>query len=334
MGETRPCFHYNNRTLRSFETMTEIEDSNHSNIPSKAALDVAMAATAGLSNGVKGTVQDVWGGLIGDRVRQWRQRNLISVLEKTAVCLKESGISLEKAKALPDGALYSLFENSSKAEEADLQAMWANLMAKEMSENPNYAKLERFVKTLSDMTLPDVRLFKLTLLVPKMIDEFFRVWSERQRECEDLHRSADEVERNSIFNAMIDEYEREGRAFLNELNALIEREGFTAEDQIEISKHSLLRLGLISRSDKSMTQRHLTHFNFRAASIFGDFESKVEKGFRDLKRSVDDFETWATSKITENEAVWLDRKSGGRISANYEPTTYGIEFAKSVGEMD
>lgn len=109
--------------------MTDPENSDMAQLPSQAAIQVAMAASDGFSSGLKGTVQDVWGGLIGDRVRQWRQRNLIVVLEKTADFLKAKGIDLNNARALPDGALYLLFESSSKVEEPDLQNLWANLLA-------------------------------------------------------------------------------------------------------------------------------------------------------------------------------------------------------------
>lgn len=68
-----------------------------------AAARVAERAMNSTVDGLGGFVADVFGGVIGDSVKQWRNRNLVASLAKTKSRLDEMGIPLANAKALPMG---------------------------------------------------------------------------------------------------------------------------------------------------------------------------------------------------------------------------------------
>ncbi|MBV5350159.1 hypothetical protein JZU71_03110, partial [bacterium] len=67
--------------------------------------------------GASGFIGDVFGGLVGDKVRQWRVRNLISALAATKAHLESFGISVDQAKALPMAELLVIFEGASKTDD-------------------------------------------------------------------------------------------------------------------------------------------------------------------------------------------------------------------------
>ena len=133
------------------------------NIPGEA-LDKAVADVikTALGETTKGGLQlggNIFGGLIGDRVREWRTRNLLDTVEKTAQTMKDKGIPLSEAKALPMGHLYSLFEGASKEDDPTLQAMWANLLASGL--DPDASDIEvTFFSVLEKMTGRDALLLK------------------------------------------------------------------------------------------------------------------------------------------------------------------------------
>lgn len=83
-------------------------------------------------DGVGGFLADVFGGLLGDVVKQWRNRNLINSLAKTKEHLDKLGIPVENAKALPMGELYAIFEGMSKQDDPNLSDMWSALLANAM----------------------------------------------------------------------------------------------------------------------------------------------------------------------------------------------------------
>lgn len=98
-----------------------------------AAARVAERAMNSTVDGLGGFVADVFGGAIGDAVKQWRNRNLVESLAKTKSLLEDKGIPLANAKALPMGEMYAIFEGMSKQDDPQLTEMWAALLATAMS---------------------------------------------------------------------------------------------------------------------------------------------------------------------------------------------------------
>ncbi|WP_299864346.1 Abi-alpha family protein [uncultured Hoeflea sp.] len=111
-------------------------ESDVGNVPGeKIEQAVAEVVEAALGNTVEGASQlvgNIFGGLIGDRIREWRTRNLLDCLKHTSDKLKAMKIDPSQASALPNGELYRLFDGASKAESVKLREFWAGLIANQM----------------------------------------------------------------------------------------------------------------------------------------------------------------------------------------------------------
>ena len=97
-----------------------------------AARGIVMAVSGGLQKEISGTVSEVWRGFIGDRIQEWRVRNLIEGCAETAKILKKKGVDLSNTRALPNGEIYALFDGMSKADQPGLSELWAGLLASAM----------------------------------------------------------------------------------------------------------------------------------------------------------------------------------------------------------
>ncbi|MBM3089269.1 DUF4393 domain-containing protein [Ensifer sp. T173] len=117
-----------------------------------AAARVAERAMNTTFDGVAGVVGDVFGGLLGDGIKQWRTRRLVTTLVKTKDHLESAGIPIENAKALPMGELYAIFEGASKQEDPTLTEMWAALLANAMNPNDPTPLDPAFPKLLERMS--------------------------------------------------------------------------------------------------------------------------------------------------------------------------------------
>ena len=122
----------------------------------EAVAKVLEASLGRAAGGLGDTVATVWGGLIGDQLNEWRTRNFVNGLEKTAQFLKAKGINLSDCRALPNGEMYSIFEGMSKQDDPDLQELWASLLANSM--NPNGTGFRReFIVILDSLEPSDAR---------------------------------------------------------------------------------------------------------------------------------------------------------------------------------
>ncbi len=109
---------------------------------------MAGAVIGRAAGGIMDTVANVFGGLIGDAIREWRTRNLIRHLARTAEILEARGVSLDKAKALPMGEAYAMFEEASKQDDPTLAEMWSALLANAMDATKGVRIEPAFVATL------------------------------------------------------------------------------------------------------------------------------------------------------------------------------------------
>jgi hypothetical protein len=125
------------------------------------AAKVAGALIGRTAGGVMDTVSDVFGGLVGDAVREWRTRNLISRLARTAEILKAMGVSLDRAKALPMGEAYAMFEEASKQDDETVAEMWSALLANAMHPDLDVKIEPAFVATLKIMGPLEAKVFRL-----------------------------------------------------------------------------------------------------------------------------------------------------------------------------
>lgn len=124
----------------------------------REALQLLQAASGGLKHGVSATVGDVWGGLVGDRVAEWRRRNLLKIADRTTGYLRDRGVSKSDARALPNGELYFLFEGASKADEPKLQELWARLLACRLDPDAEKQSFDIFSKIIGSLSVIEAAL--------------------------------------------------------------------------------------------------------------------------------------------------------------------------------
>lgn len=114
----------------------------------KEAAKIAGHMLGRAADGVMDIGGNIVGGLIGDRIREWRTRNLVDQLAETARRLKEKGVDLEKARSLPLGETYAIFEEASKQDDLEVQALWSGLLANAMDPSSEVSIDAPFVASL------------------------------------------------------------------------------------------------------------------------------------------------------------------------------------------
>jgi hypothetical protein len=146
-GEDRRAFLYDSRNFTdSMGVMqlpgTEIE---------KAAANVLEKAASNIVDGGTSFGSNVFNGFLGDKVREWRNRNLIKAASETARIMKEAGASLEAAKALPMLEFYSIFQGASEQDDPDVTKLWAGLLASRMAAESEEDFDKQIVQTLQGL---------------------------------------------------------------------------------------------------------------------------------------------------------------------------------------
>lgn len=137
----------------------------------KAAAKVIEVAVGQTTEGVVSTMGNLLGGLVGDRIREWRTRNLIETTALTAKILQEKGVNLDRASALPMGDLYAMFEGASLAEEPEIKVLWAGLLATGLSSN-NPQNKKGFFDVLNQINSVEARVLNF---LKKSEDEDLKV---------------------------------------------------------------------------------------------------------------------------------------------------------------
>lgn len=125
---------------------------------SKAALEILGAVAPQAKRGLSVAIGDIFGGLIGDRIHYWRRRNLVDLLEVTAKHIREKGVDLANARVLPEGELYAIFNGASKADQPDVQRMWASLLASSLDPNGDHSETRKFAATLEQLNGSEARM--------------------------------------------------------------------------------------------------------------------------------------------------------------------------------
>lgn len=210
-----------------------------------AAARVAERAMNATFDGVAGLVGDVFGGLFGDSIKQWRTRRLVTALARTKDHLEAQGISLERAKHLPMGELYGIFEGASKTEDLDLTSMWAALLSNAMNPEKDSIVDPTFVRILDSLSGLDARILNYNLE--------FQGASESHRAKTDPalqallrmqdRESAEFAAARKEYEVLEDEFRRRAEALRDEIGKQY------SEQNISYSISNLLRLGLFHVPD-------------------------------------------------------------------------------------
>ncbi len=135
---------------------------------------------------------DIWGGLVGQKLKAWRLKNTVNVFEQTAAKLNERGIDLEKLRTLSNAEMLALFDGSSKEDDRNIQDLWASLLANSLA--PNGEAFDRkFVSVLTNMASGEARTFKLIVELHQTALTFY-----------DETRDVDSFEDRHQFQSILD----------------------------------------------------------------------------------------------------------------------------------
>lgn len=126
----------------------------------RAAANVIEHAGKNIADGATNFGSVVFNGLIGDKVREWRTRNLFRGAAKTAEILREIGVPLENARSLPMFEFYSIFEGMSGQDDPDVADLWSGLLASRMSTDQGKDFDRSVPQTLASLNGTEARVLK------------------------------------------------------------------------------------------------------------------------------------------------------------------------------
>lgn len=99
-----------------------------------------------------GPIAEEFGGILGDKARAYRIRNLVKTVRRTEVLLRDAGLG---PNAVPPRLLLPIIEASSVEEDETLQEMWAGLLATASQQTNSVSP--SFVETLKQLTPNEAR---------------------------------------------------------------------------------------------------------------------------------------------------------------------------------
>lgn len=208
---------------------------------SDVAAKVAVAAAGGLLDGIKQSGGDVWGGIVGDRIRFWRIERFCIGLTKTAGKLKDKGIPLEKAKALPYGEMLAIFDGMSKAEEDSLSDLWASLLADAMSVRNVSGLSKKSAAIILEQMSADVARVFIQLAKEDRLNEINKLISRfNHKEFFPLSDEENRIDEGEIRQEL-DNVESE---VVSGWEYIFDERNFSLE-HLDLVKNELLRLNLI-----------------------------------------------------------------------------------------
>ena len=120
--------------------------------------DAAGKTGAPLGEAIGGTLSDVWMGVIGDRVANWRLKNIMAQHAPLKAIEQERGVTLN-LEQIPERFAYSWFDKASQEDEPEIQALFAKLLANAAEGNDEALK-RRNIELISKMSPSDARLLQ------------------------------------------------------------------------------------------------------------------------------------------------------------------------------
>lgn len=219
-----------------------------------AAARVAERALNDTWTGASGFFGDVFGGLVGDRVKQWRTRNLVDALVKTRDHLEKQGVSIEHAKSLPMGEVYTIFDGVSKTDDVDLRDMWSALLSNGMNPDKDAFIDPSFPRLLGSLSGLDARILRYILLHGTLVEkarmDISSVWEGFTHSLE-AQETAEFKDRRAKNLRVLDQFKDQTENLSKEISDAY------SGDHISYSISNLLRLGLLESASKLQTGREL-----------------------------------------------------------------------------
>lgn len=284
------------------------KDGDVINIPGQklddAAARVLEASLGRIVDGVSEVSSTLWGGLIGDRLGEWRTRNFIDGLQKTAEHLRKKGIDLNNCRALPNSEMYALFEGTSKQDESDLQELWTALLANSL--DPNGKPFRRqFTHILEQLEPSDARLFKFIVSVERFEKDHRKRQPEVPNDIFHTDKSAEADRDREIWNNYYEELSEFRIAEFKKMN--IER------SDCDVPCGRLVRLGLLERS-QSLRNHYWPN---------SDGLEEVFSGLQDTANVLSEIHSGKVEISVFNAFLH------GSPDPNFTPTDLGWELAKT-----
>ncbi|UAB76930.1 hypothetical protein INR77_08710 [Erythrobacter sp. SCSIO 43205] len=106
-----------------------------------------------------GVLSDLWHGIVGDRVANWRLKNAASLSPKVSKHLDDLGLEINP-DAIPERFAYSWFQKATEEDQPELQELFAKLLANAAAGNGE-ALNRRNIDLLSRMSPKDALLLDL-----------------------------------------------------------------------------------------------------------------------------------------------------------------------------
>jgi hypothetical protein len=121
----------------------------------EAAIESARKESVGFIRTVLGEAVAELGGMLGDRVRERRHKNLIPISIRANQRLKDAGVSPQQ---VPLKIIHPLLEAASLEEEPRLQELWANLLANAADPRSTRSVAASFPEILKTLSADEARL--------------------------------------------------------------------------------------------------------------------------------------------------------------------------------
>ncbi|KAB2723389.1 Abi-alpha family protein [Brucella intermedia] len=297
-----------------------------------AAARVAERAMNSTVDGLGEFVGDIFGGLVGDGVKQWRTRRLIAGLAKTKNYLDELGISIENAKPLPRGELFSIFEGVSKQEDVNLTDMWAALLANAMNPKKETYIDPSFSRMLNNMS-------GLDAIIVRYLGAYEKRISEANSDLRDVYQQNSHItemepkewkEKSDAIQKITMRFGAWSQANYEELFS-----GFSDEN-VSFSISNLLRLGLITSPERKSPRKLI---NIHTPRHLGSRSEELIVDDSPLQNYLAEMRDQAGLAIERKSKLQTLAKTGqfttDTTTPLYKLTGYGERFlaACSVGDV-
>ena len=149
--------------------MSDIEKHLSSGMPYEKAINCTAETTMRFIEMLFGPAAEEIGLFLSDKVRIWRINNFVKIAEKTQRILEEKGFSGTQ-KANPRIAIKVLQEGSCN-EDANLQEMWAGLLASSCNKDGSDEANLIFLNILQQLSRTQARI--INHLVPESMRRFY-----------------------------------------------------------------------------------------------------------------------------------------------------------------
>mgnify|MGYP001627220589 CR=1 FL=1 len=241
-----------------------------------AAARVAERAFNETWTGASGFLGDVFGGLVGDRVKQWRTRNLVDTLAKTKNHLESKGVNIDAAKSLPMGELLVIFEGASKTDDFDLSSMWAALLSNGMNPKVDTFIDPSFPRLLASLSGLDARILKYVSDYEHLFQTYLSkaevIWASLEKwESTDPKFLEAKETHDQLVKVLTENTEKLEMSVIDG----------TTQEHLSYSLSNLLRLGLLLEAKDGVSYGTLLRVDFDR-----DFNVKVNS--RNLERVLDE----------------------------------------------